>query len=77
MYQKIECVCLVCDNCGETYLDGDTGFSIFVDEDAVHEAADIDGWYLNDTGDGKYYCPDCHSIDDEDNLIVNGIYKTT
>ena len=66
MYNKVECICLTCDNCGETYMDDHSGFSIYVDENGAHEAAEDDGWHLE--GD-KHYCPECHTIDDEDNLI--------
>lgn len=27
-----------------------------------------DGWHV--TEDGKHYCPECHIIDDDDNLII-------
>lgn len=67
MYNKVECVVLSCDNCGESYTDEHNGFSIFVDENQAHESADNDGWYSDN---GKYYCPDCHKIDDKDNLIL-------
>jgi hypothetical protein len=67
MYNKVECICLSCDNCGETFMDNHTGFSIYVDENGAHEAADNDGWYSED---GKHYCPECHTIDDDDNLIL-------
>ena len=68
MYNKVECICITCDNCKETFMDDHTGFSIYVDENGAHDAADNDGWYSED---GKHYCPDCHTIDDEDNLIIN------
>jgi len=68
MYNKVECICLTCDNCGETYQDEHTGFSIFVDEEGAHEAADNDGWHLEG---GKYYCDECHTINDEDELVID------
>jgi len=68
MYNKVDCVCITCDNCGETFVDEHSGFSIYVDENSAHEAADDYEWYSED---GKHYCPDCFKIDDEDNLTIN------
>jgi hypothetical protein len=72
MYTKVECVALYCDNCKEQFEEFNSGFSIFIDENQAHENADNAGWYLHD---GKQYCPDCHWIDDEDNLIIKLIDK--
>ena len=70
MYDKVECVTLSCDNCGEIYKDEDgSGFSIWVAESDAKDAAESDGWYMLDD-DEKHYCPNCHDIDDEDNLII-------
>ena len=68
MYNKVECICITCDNCGETFIDYRSGFSIFNDGNSAHEAADDYGWYSEN---GKHYCPDCHIIDDNDNLVIN------
>lgn len=69
MIAKIKCVKLICDNCREHYCDEHTGFSIYVTESDVHEAADSDGWYVHGDDD-KHYCPNCYKIDDDDNVIV-------
>lgn len=63
-FHKVECVLLECDNCGDHYEDGH-GFAIFVDEGSVNP--EDDDWHEID---GKHYCPDCHTIDDDDNLII-------
>lgn len=68
MYNKETCICITCDNCGELYRDEHSGFSLFVDEWSAHEAVDNDSWYSES---GTHYCPACHKIDDEDNLVVN------
>jgi Zn finger protein HypA/HybF involved in hydrogenase expression len=73
MYNKIECVTLSCDNCGEIYQDEHgTGFSIWVHESGVHDSADSDGWYLHGEED-KHYCPECHTINDNDELVINSL----
>lgn len=76
MYNKVECITLTCNNCGEIYCDDDgTGFSIWLTESDANEHADNDGWYLHGD-DGKHYCPSCYEIDDDDNLIVKPLAKT-
>lgn len=68
MIHKEELYGASCDNCKEIYSDGhDTGFSYFVDHGILHEKLDSDGWHSGDEG---CYCPKCHKIDDEDNLIL-------
>lgn len=69
MYNKIECIYLTCDNCGEIFTENHNGFSIFLDEINAHDEADNDGWYLH----GKHYCSSCHTIDDDDILIIKPI----
>jgi len=68
MYNKVECTCITCDNCGETYLDEQTGFSIYNDENDANQAADSDGWHSEDS---KHYCPECHTINDNDELVID------
>jgi len=72
MYNKVECICLTCDNCGETFEESHNGFSIFLDENQANDEADNDGWSLHNENN-KHYCPSCHTIDDDDNLIVKAI----
>ncbi len=69
MYHKIECVTLECDNCKESYTNDHSGFSIFVDENSVCEDAEEGGWYMQ-TENGKHYCPNCHSISEDDAVYI-------
>lgn len=66
-YQKVDSFCIVCDNCGETYCDDHSGFTIFVDEIQANDYAQNSDWY--NEGD-KHYCDNCHSFDEDDNLII-------
>lgn len=68
MYNKIECICITCDNCGDTFLDDHSGFSIYVDENSANEAADNSEWYSEDR---KHYCTECYTINDDDELIID------
>lgn len=69
MYNKIECVTLYCDNCNEQYMNDHSGFSIFVSEADANDEADNDGWHLHGDDD-KHYCPECFTIDENDNLVI-------
>lgn len=51
---------LKCDRCGELYTDGE--YSFWNDESNVIENAYESDW--NELK-GRYYCPDCHEVDDE------------
>jgi len=72
MFSPVECFILSCDNCQE-HFENYNGFGIFADKDAAREDAEEDGWYRDGE---KHYCPKCHTIDDEDNLIVKPLEKT-
>lgn len=62
---KVECETITCDNCGDTY-ENHSGFTVFFFSSDAHP--EDDDWYVdNDT----HYCPDCHTIDDDDNLIID------
>lgn len=54
-----------CDVCGELFEDPVTGFSIYVDKDSTIDNAQDEGWYIKDN---KCYCPDCHEIDEDEEL---------
>ena len=63
---------LECNNCKEHYTNEDSGFSIFISENDVCEDAMDDGW-ITDYDNNKHYCPKCHTIDDDDNIVVKQI----
>lgn len=66
MYNKEQSISISCDNCGDVYIDEHTGFSLYPDEIGAQEAADNDGWH---SSEGEHYCPLCHTINDNDELI--------
>jgi hypothetical protein len=65
MFFTQECVGVQCDNCGEIYEDAN-GFTVQYDKFNLHP--EEDEWHVD--GD-IHYCPKCHHIDDEDNLVVD------
>ena len=69
MYIKEELTGIECDNCKDQYRAKHTDFSFFTDEGNAMESAWDDGW-VQDQSNGKHYCPDCHTVDDEDNIIL-------
>lgn len=64
MVKKVECEMIICDNCKAQFEDA-SGFSVFADSHHT-DPADYD-WHVDDD---KHYCPDCHSIDDDDNVFI-------
>lgn len=65
MIDKIECEIILCDNCKVHYTDYN-GFAIFID--ASNANPEDNGWYVSE---GVHYCPDCHTITDDDVLHIN------
>lgn len=74
MYNKVECITLTCDNCGETYREEHNGWSLFLVESDAHDNADTDEWYLGHLDGehkGKHYCTDCFKYHEtEDDVII-------
>lgn len=67
MIHEEKCYCVTCDNCGKTYEDVNTGFTLWVDNSEANENVQDNDWYKD--GD-KHYCPNCHTVDEDDNLII-------
>ena len=55
-----------CDGCGDKWDNGDC-VCAYEDKEHVRCSVSESGWHIKD--DGKTYCPDCWSYDDEDNII--------
>ena len=68
MYFKEECVGVQCDNCGTVYEQNFTGYCMFADYENLHP--EEDGWYVDE---GKHYCRECHTIDDNDVLHITPV----
>lgn len=64
MKSKVECIIITCDICEEPFEDY-SGYSIFVSDTDV-DPTDCE-WYVDND---KHYCPSCHTIDENDNLIL-------
>jgi Zn finger protein HypA/HybF involved in hydrogenase expression len=67
MIIKVEMYTVECDNCKETR--GQHGdYSCWNDENYALEEAIDNEWTERE---GNHYCPECHSWDDEDEIIIN------
>ena len=73
MIKEVTMFAMFCDNCGKQHEDGDAGFCAWSDDVGAVESAREDGWYEGDYG--NFYCPDCYSFDDDDNLILRKIER--
>ena len=76
MITEEKCYCGVCDNCGETYMNDHTGFSMFPDESTCQENMDNDDWYtghVDPEHEDNHYCPSCFKFDQDidDKIIVD------
>jgi hypothetical protein len=57
-----------CDNCNQSY-DGDGGYNAFWnDRGYMKKIIKESDWHVTDNG--KTYCPDCYTVDDDDNLLI-------
>lgn len=67
MITEIQMFGIDCDNCGESYDGGYSGFAYWADASTTIECASDNGWHQEGE---KHYCPNCHSFNDEDELII-------
>lgn len=56
-----------CDICGTYYVDEHNGIGFWLEIPYAEESAMNKGWYCDD----KHYCPNCHTINDDDELVIN------
>ncbi len=57
-----------CDVCKETFEHPYEGWSIFLDQDRMLDNMGDSGWHIDGI---NCYCPKCHEIDGDDNLIIH------
>ena len=56
-----------CDICKVDFEHPFEGWTVFLNEDNMLDSMSNAGWHIDGQ---KCYCPKCHEIDGEDNLIV-------
>lgn len=61
-----------CDNCGQAFGNYDYDYLVMPDKISMeNELGDSDEWFTERGNPNKHYCPECFTIDEEDNLIIN------
>ena len=68
MIIKVAMYTAECDLCGTHAEFGD--YSCYNNKESVREDAGDNGWHFVDGNNGKCYCEDCHSFDDNDKLVL-------
>lgn len=66
MIESCEMYGCKCDGCVEQWDNGDC-ISYYADKELTEQGARDSEWYICD--DGKTYCPECWSYDDDENLV--------
>lgn len=66
MINEVQMFGAKCDGCGEEWDNGDS-VSAYADKEHVRYSIVESGWHIRE--DGKTYCSECWSYDDEDNLV--------
>ena len=56
-----------CDNCDEIWNNAD-GVMAYADSEHVRDTVAECEWHISE--DGKTYCPDCHTIGDDDEVVI-------
>jgi hypothetical protein len=66
-----------CDNCGEDWINEEKCISVFVDQNGIlNEVRNDETWHTDGPfGNEKHYCPDCFTVNDNDELIINASRK--
>ena len=59
-----------CDICKVYFEDPFEGWTVFLSMDNMIYRMDTSGWHREER---RCYCPKCHEIDDEDNLIFKAL----
>lgn len=71
MIQEVTMFGAVCDCCNEAWYNDHYGWSAMNDKSGLKEMLSNDEWHISE--DGKTYCPSCHTIDDDDNVVIKQI----
>jgi hypothetical protein len=66
MIKEITIYTIVCDVCGKD-ANENTDYAGWTELEPTVDVCTDNGWYIDDD---RHYCDDCHSFDDDDNLIV-------
>lgn len=66
---KIDAWICTCDNCGEMLRGWDDIIPVGFHESEAIDIINVNSDWIEK--DGKFYCEDCHTIDEDDNIIID------
>lgn len=72
MIKEVKMFTIVCNICGRDANEGDE-FAAWTEIDPTYDNAENSGWYMEKHDEDIHYCMNCHSFDEDDNLVVNSI----
>ena len=67
MIQTVEMFTVVCDNCGKD-ANENSDYSCWNDTETALDQAMESDWHEKDM---KHYCPNCYSMNDDDEIIID------
>jgi len=68
MFEKVDMYIVKCDNCGFNAFE-DAEFSCWADQGTAWDIANNESCF--EEYEGKHYCEDCYSVDENDNVIIS------
>lgn len=69
MITPITMYCANCDSCNRQREDGHNGYMAMIDISQLKEELYNSEWKEDDAIPGTYYCPDCYTINDNDEIV--------
>ena len=62
-----------CDNCGADWMNEESGIAVLaIESDMLNEVRNFESWYTDGPiGNEKHYCPECHTVNDNDELVID------
>ena len=67
MIKEVKSYSLICDNCGETYVENYCNYCVWLEPSMAIEYAKENEWIEHED---KHYCPNCYEIDINDNITI-------
>jgi len=69
MIEAVEMYRAVCDGCNNEIEYGEYG--CVWDKETAYKWAQDDGWYFDNGKYSECYCPDCHSYNSENEVVIH------
>lgn len=76
MIKEVIMYTVICDNCGKD-CNADSEYSCWGDVSSAHDSAIDSDWTFDEDKEDVYYCPECFTYDENDNLIIKQLTPKT